>query len=107
MSATFPAIPTTFGTCPPPTFPITCANVGLQGSPVLLFGASAFFLSVPDLPFYPNSVIALDKLGSKPVLLGYIVGGIESSAAETCSETTNEDTRPSQRIFSVKLIPQK
>lgn len=107
MSATFPAIAPTFGTCPPPTFPITCANVGLQASPVLLFGASAFFLAVPDLPCYPNAVVALDKLGSKPVLLGYIVGGIESSAAETCSEFTNDDTRPSQRIFSVKLIPQK
>ncbi|MBI2742469.1 MAG: hypothetical protein HYX48_00935 [Chlamydiales bacterium] len=107
MSATYPSIPTTFGSCPAPTFPITCSNVVTQSSPVLLFGASAFFLPLPGLPFYPNSVIALDKLGSKPILLGYIVGGIASSAAETCSETGNVDTQPSNYIFSVTLIPQK
>lgn len=110
MSATYPPIPTTFGTCPLPSggFPITCANVASgQRSPVLLFGASALFLSIPHLPYYPNSVIALDQLGSNPVLLGYIVGGIESSAAETCSETGNVDTHPSSYIFSVTLIPKK
>ncbi len=105
MSATFPAITPTFGTCPATVFPITCANVVLNASPVLLFGASAFFLSVPGLPYYPNSVIALDKLGSSPVLLGYIVGGIESSAVETCSEIGNVDTHPCSKIFSVTLVP--
>ncbi len=107
LSATYPSIPTTFGSCPAPTFPITCSNVGLQSSPVLLFGASGFFLPAAGLPYYPNSVIALDRLGSEPILLGYIVGGIASSAVETCSETGGVDTRPSTSIFSVKLIPQK
>jgi len=107
MSATFPSIATTFGHCPPPMFPITCMNVVLNKSPVLLYGASGFFLGLPGLPYYPNSVLALDQLGSSPILLGYIVGGIESSAAETCSQIGNADTHPSTRIFSVKLIPKK
>jgi hypothetical protein len=105
MSATFPAIAPTFGTCPSTTSPITCESVTTYRSPVLLFGASAFFLAVPDLPYYPNSVLALDRLGSAPVLLGYIVGGIASSAVETCSEIGNVDTQPSHYIFSVTLIP--
>jgi hypothetical protein len=105
LSATFPAITPTFGTCPPPTFPLTCLSVTTNASPVLLFGASSFFLAFPNLPYYPNDVLNLDQLGSSPVLLGYIVGGIASSAQETCSETGNVDTRPSQYIFSVTLIP--
>ncbi|HEY2811390.1 MAG TPA: hypothetical protein VGJ00_08395 [Rhabdochlamydiaceae bacterium] len=107
LSATYPSIAPSFGSCPPPSFPINCTNVATNASPVLLFGASGFFLPVPNLPFYPNSVIALDRLGSKPILLGYIVGGIQSSAVETCSEMGNVDTLPSNYIFSVTLIPHK
>jgi hypothetical protein len=106
MRATYPPIVPTFGSCPPTSYPITCNNVVSNSSPVLLFGASATFLALPKLPFYPNAVISLDKLGKEPVLLGYIVGGIVSSAAETCSETGNIDTQPSSYIFSVTLIPQ-
>jgi hypothetical protein len=104
MNARYPDIPTDFGTCPDATtIPATCMSVTVEKSPVLLFGASAFFLPLPNLPFYPNAVIALDKLSSSPTLLGYIVGGIVSSAAETCSETGGEDTHVSQYIFSVKI----
>ncbi len=92
MSATFPAITPTFGTAP---------------GPVLLFGANADFFPADHLPLYPNGVIALDKLGSDPILLGYIVGGIESSMAETDSETGNVDTHASSYIFTVTLIPHK
>lgn len=104
MSATYPSITTTFGTCPAPVFPITCSNVTTNASPVLLFGASGLFLPSPTIPMYPNLIIALDRLSS-PTVLGYIVGGIESSAVETCSEIGNVDTRPSNRIFKVTLIP--
>lgn len=91
MSGTFPTITPTFGTMP--------------GSK-LLFGASAFFFPAPGLPSYPNGVIPLDKLGSSPLLLGYIVGGIQSSMNETDSETGNVDTHSSNYIFTVTLIPQ-
>ena len=92
MSATFPSIPPPFGTTP---------------GPDLLFGSGAFFFPSNTLPKYPNGVIALDKLGSSPVLLGYIVGGIESSMAETDSENGNVDTHASNYIFTVTLIPQR
>lgn len=91
MSATYPSIPPTFGTAP---------------GPELLFGSGANFIPVKGLPAYPNSVFALDKLGSSPIVLGYIVGGIESSMIETDSETGNVDTHASNLIFKVTLIPQ-
>lgn len=90
MSAAYPSIPPSFGTNP---------------GPELLFGASALFLPASNLPTYPNGVIQLDLLESAPVLLGYIVGGIQSSAAETTSETGNVDTRASPYVFSVTLLP--
>lgn len=90
MSATFPTITPSFGTVP---------------GPELLFGSSAVFLPSNGLPRYPNGVIALDKLGSSPILLGYIVGGIQSSMAETDSETGNVDTHASNYVFTVTLNP--
>ncbi len=90
MSATYPVVTPSFGTTP---------------GPDLLFGSGANFFPADGLPHYPNGVIALDKLGSSPVLLGYIVGGIQSSMAETDSEFGNVDTRASNYIFKVTLIP--
>ncbi len=89
MSATFPTITPSFGTAP---------------GPALLFGASADFLPASNLPLYPNGVIAFDKLDSSPILLGYIVGGIQSSMNETDSEFGNVDTHASNYIFTVTLI---
>ncbi len=90
MSATYPSIPPSFGTSP---------------SPELLFGASAIFLPAQGVPLYPNGVIILDQIVASPTLLGYIVGGIQSSAPETTSEVGNVDTRASSYIFSVMLLP--
>lgn len=91
MSGTFPTVTPTFGTAP---------------GPALLFGAAAFFFPAHGLPTYPNGVIAFDKLGSSPLVLGYIVGGIQSSMNETDSETGNVDTHSSNYIFTVTLKPQ-
>lgn len=91
MSGTYPTITPTFGTPP--------------RAPALLFGASADFFPAQNLPLYSNGVIAMDKLGSSPLLLGYIVGGIQSSAPETTSEFGNVDTRSSNYVFRVTLIP--
>jgi hypothetical protein len=91
MSATYPTITPSFGTAPGPT---------------LLFGAGALFFPAYGLPQYSNGVIAFDKLGSSPLVLGYIVGGIQSSMAETDSEFGNVDTHASNYIFKVTLIPQ-
>lgn len=42
-------------------------------------GAGASFIPVPDLPIYPNGVVHLDSLPAAQHLIGYVVGGIQSS----------------------------
>lgn len=88
MEGAYPFIPAEFGTqISDPPLP-------------LLFGASARFFPVSGLPLFPNDVFSLDSLGSTPVLLGYIVGGIQSSVPNTGDIT---DSAASPYIFSVIL----
>ena len=87
MSGTFPQVTPSFGTAP---------------GPDLLFGSLSSFFPADGLPLFANGVIDLDQI-QLPLLLGYIVGGIESSMAETDSEIGNVDTHASSYIFTVTL----
>ncbi len=69
----------------------------------LRFGAGAYFVPNNDVPMYPNGVFRLDKLEDSPILLGHIVGGIQSSVANTKKKT---DSAASPYIFQVFLEPQ-
>jgi hypothetical protein len=64
----------------------------------LLFGTEARFIPATNLPTFPNGVFSFDALGSSPVLLGYIVGGIQSSVPNTSGPS---DSAASPYIFSV------
>lgn len=77
----------------------TQSNPGNQ----LLFGAGAQFIPAADLEkvIYPNGAFKLDKL-KKPMLLGYIVGGIESTLPNTNSQS---DSAASPYIFTITLEP--
>lgn len=77
----------------------TQSNPGNQ----LLFGTSAEFIPSADLDElqYDNGVFKLDKL-RKPILLGYIVGGIQSTLPNTNSTS---DSAASPYIFTVTLEP--
>lgn len=86
MDAAFPVIPST-GTNP--------------GNP-LLFGAGAEFFPVANLPTYDNGVIKLDHLGRDPFLIGYVVGGIQSTLPNT---NTMADSAASPYIFEVVIHP--
>lgn len=68
---------------------------------LLLFGANAFFIPVNKLESYSNGVFQLDKL-KKPTLLGYIVGGIQSTLPNTVVIT---DSSASPYIFKVIAYP--
>lgn len=46
-----------------------------------LLGASASFIPTPGIPMFDNGVIKIDELASDTVMVGYIYGGIKSSAA--------------------------
>lgn len=74
----------------------TFSNPGNQ----LLFGAEARFITAQKLPMFANGVFSFDELGSSPILLGYIVGGIQSTLPNT---NVPSDSAASPYIFSVYL----
>lgn len=82
-----------------PVIPSTGSN---PGNP-LLFGAGAYFIPVENLPSFNNHVLMLDKLGPDPLLIGYIVGGIQSTLGNT---NVNSDSAASPYVFQVILTPQ-
>lgn len=77
-----------------PTILSTFSNPGNT----LLFGSEARFIRANQLPYFPNGVFSLDEVGASPVLLGYIVGGIQSTLGNTNFTT---DSAASPYIFSV------
>lgn len=79
-----------------PVIPSTDVN---PGNP-LLFGAGAYFIPA-NVQQYPNKVISLDAI-RKPTVIGYIVGGIQSTLPNT---NVNADSSSSKYIFKVILSP--
>jgi hypothetical protein len=51
---------------------------------------------------YKNGVLKYDTLGSDPIVVGYIIGGIQSTLPNTNFST---DTAASPYIFKVTLVP--
>ncbi len=88
------------------------ASAGSNPGNTLLFGAGATFIPATGLPAYANGVLQLDALQvgavatghheSKSVVIGYIVGGIQSTLPNTNSES---DSSASPYIFTVSLTP--
>jgi len=76
----------------------TGSNPGNQ----LLFGAEATFIPANGLSTYSNGVLKYDALGSSPIVVGYIVGGIQSTLPNTSTES---DSAASPFIFKVTLVP--
>lgn len=81
-------------------YPFIASKGSNPGNP-LLFGAEALFFPAPHIPKFSNDVIQLDKL-NKPIVIGYIVGGIMSTLPNTNFST---DSAASPYIFQVKLLP--
>lgn len=83
--------------CEYPTILSTFSNPGN----ILLFGAGGVLMLAPNLPIYSNNVLDLTKLKA-PTVVGYIVGGIQSTEANTSSRA---DSAASPYIFKVVLSP--
>ena len=66
----------------------------------LLFGAEARFIPANHAPLFPNGVFSFDDLSSSPTLLGYIVGGIQSTLGNTMDIA---DSAASPYIFNVYI----
>ena len=79
------------------TYPVILSTASNPGN-VLLFGAGAAFMPVQALSAYDNSVIKYDHLNNGRSLIGYIVGGIQSTLPNTSSRL---DSAASPYIFKV------
>lgn len=67
-------------------------------------GAGAEFITAPSVPSYPNEVVKLDHLAADTTLVGYIFGGISSTAANIFFTNTGSQSSASSQLFKVLLI---
>lgn len=69
-----------------------------------LTGASAEFVAHPDAPRYDNGVIRLDEIATDTALVGYILGGIQSSQPNIFFINTGTESVAANRLFKVFLV---
>jgi hypothetical protein len=69
-----------------------------------LLGAGSEFIPLPSIPKYSNGVIQLNQLEGDTVHVGYIYGGISSTAANIFFSNTGTQSEASSQIFKVFLI---
>lgn len=71
-----------------------------------LLGTGAEFIPNPDFPHYKNGVFHLDSLGEEKQLIGYIYGGISSTAANIFFINDGTLSEASSQIFKVYISPE-
>lgn len=69
-----------------------------------LLGAGSEFIPVENLPRYTNHVLKLDDLVDDTTLVGYIYGGINSSAANIFFINDGTQSSAENQIFKVLLV---
>ncbi len=69
-----------------------------------LLGASAEFIPVPGVSHYNNEVLKLDDLTADSTLVGYIYGGISSTATNIFMTNTGTESSASSQLFNVYVI---
>jgi hypothetical protein len=69
-----------------------------------LLGAGAEFIADLDAPLYANEVFKLDDFTDDSTLVGYIYGGISSTAANIFFTNTGTQSSASSQIFKVYII---
>ncbi|MCC7502872.1 MAG: T9SS type A sorting domain-containing protein [Flavobacteriales bacterium] len=69
-----------------------------------LLGASGEFIPLPGTPQHTKDIIRLDELAGDTVLIGHVVGGIESSAQNIFFVNTGVQSDATMRIFQVHLV---
>jgi hypothetical protein len=88
---------------------VTCMRNGKKAEfklpiemPALL-GAGAEFIPETSLPRYPNGVLKMDSIGLDTTLLGYIYGGIQSTAPHIFWVNEDAQSQASSTIYRVKM----
>jgi hypothetical protein len=69
-----------------------------------LLGASSEFIPIKNIPQYENEVLKLDDLVADTTLVGYIYGGISSTAPNIFFTNTGTQSSASSEIFKVYVI---
>lgn len=69
-----------------------------------LLGAGAEFIPVLSVPHYPNEVFKLDNFTADSTLVGYIYGGINSTASNIFFNNTGTQSSASSQVFKVHII---
>lgn len=68
-----------------------------------LLGAGSEFIPVLSIPSFHNGVISLDEITADSTLIGYIYGGINSSAENIFWINTGTESTASSQVFKVYL----
>ncbi len=71
------------------------------------FGAGAELFLNPEIPTYTDGIVKLDELKSDKVMLGHIVGGIESTGKSVFFRNTGAQSSASKTVFRVWLTQTK
>jgi len=69
-----------------------------------LLGAGAEFIPIKGIPHFGNEVLKLDDFAADSTLVGYIYGGISSTAANIFFTNTGTQSSASSQIFKVYVI---
>jgi hypothetical protein len=69
-----------------------------------LLGAGAEFIRLEQVPQFKNEVIKLDDLNSDSTMVGFIYGGIHSSAENIFFSNTGAQSIASRQLFKVYVI---
>jgi hypothetical protein len=69
-----------------------------------LLGAGAEFIPISNVPQYENEVFKLDDFNSDSTLVGYIFGGISSTAANIFFSNTGVESSASSQLFKVYIL---
>ena len=82
----------------------TMAEYKLPIAMPTLLGAGSEFIPINTLPHYSNEVFKLDNFTADTTLVGYIYGGISSTAANIFFTNTGTQSSASSQIFKVFVI---
>ena len=74
------------------------------GAMPALLGASAEFIPWPGTPQTSTGILLQDQFIGDTIVLGHIVGGIESTAANIFFVNTGEQSTASTKVFRVLLV---
>lgn len=69
-----------------------------------LLGAGSEFIPIDTLPHYGNDVFKLDDFTADTTLIGFIYGGISSTAANIFFTNTGTESSASSQLFKVYVI---